>query len=97
MTQQQAIELIQLHHENVHPNIIRLWLNERIRRFAHDAGLVRGYVDYTSVADQYRYKLIDSIQDVYRVDYNGVRLDRLSGEPPYIASVSGLPSEEVGP
>jgi hypothetical protein len=96
MTQQQMIELVQLHHPDVPPNIVRIWLNEKRRELAHAAGLNRTYTDLTTVTGAAKYALTSGMVDIYRVDLDGVRLDRLTGEPPVITSTVTV-VEEVGP
>lgn len=97
MTQKQMIELVQQHHPTANPNVIRLWLNQRLNEFAERASLNRDYVEITSVAGTAKYSLPASIIDIMRVDYDGVRIARRPGEPPVIEETVAVVEEEVGP
>lgn len=81
MTQKQMIELVQLHHPDIAPSVIRLWLNERRKRFAYQTGILRGYVEVSSVAGQKYYSIPSRVLDIIRVDVNGVRIDRAVPSP----------------
>jgi len=95
MTQKQMIELVQMHHKDVPPNVIRLWLNQRLNELAEKASLNRDYVDLTSVSGTAKYAMPSSVVDVIRVDYDGVRIARRPGESPVIEETVTV--EEVGP
>lgn len=97
MTQKQMIELVQMHHSGMNPNVIRLWLNQRLNEFAERASLNRDYVDLSSVSGTAKYSLPASVVDIMRVDYDGVRIARRPGEPPVIEETAAVVAEEVGP
>lgn len=97
MTQKQMIELVQMHHKDVSPNVIRLWLNQRLNELAEKASLNRDYIDLASVSGTAKYALPTSVIDIIRVDYDGVRLARRPGEAPVIEETVAIVAEEVGP
>lgn len=97
MTQRQMIEFVQMHHREVNPNVIRLWLNQRLNELAERASLNRDYIELTTTAGVAHYDLPASVIDIMRVDYDGVRLMRRPGEPPVIEDTGTVTTEEVGP
>lgn len=84
MTIKQMVELVQQHHPDVSPNIIRTWINERRRELAFRSGLQREYVQFTTVSGDSMYQIPSTVIDIFRVDYNGERISRLPGEAPYM-------------
>lgn len=97
MTQKQMIELVQQHHPMTNPNVIRLWLNQRLNEFAERSSMNRDYVEIISFSGTAKYALPASVIDIIRVDYDGVRLARRPGEAPVIEETVAIVAEEVGP
>ena len=93
MTQTQLIELIQQHHPNMGQTEARIHLNEASKIFCSKSRIIKRVLSDTGEANKRYYRLngFEDLNDaqtgkrpifeVYRANYDGYAIPRLSGRP----------------